>query len=126
MLKALGIGLLALLLGDAIWTLRIVLYNQPSAFFDYLCLGFTFIAGFISTYCAPRWKITMGIAMALPEAILITLINCLLTLVDPTDYPGRVEASMLAVLSFFWLLPFCSAGALSAFLVLRRKTKNTK
>lgn len=71
-------------------------------------------AGYVAAAPAPRNKLAVGTAMAVPAAVALAALNELAHVLDqPTDLSGVPGLLFLATVGLFWITPFAAAGAVA-------------
>src|SRR5690242_12801643 len=104
MLRAIGLGIGILAAGQAVGIALLCTKSAVGATVSaWVIWAATFAAAFVTARAAPRWKIALGLFMAVPASVLGVMLNVGSEWVGfGTDFPG-VQGNLLVLkLSLWW------------------------
>ena len=120
MLKAWALGIGLLLAADAIWFICLQA-KVFSAVFLLLVQISPLIAALVSATLAPRKKVLLGTSMALPAAVLATVLNFAYQLLgNVVDFSGFRGGLILFTISLIYGIAICAVGGFGGYLLSRK------
>ena len=127
MLRAWTFGVGLLLVTDVVW----LIFLQSEVFSGPLLLLMQvspFIAAFVSSYFAPHKKVLLGMSMAIPTTILVTVLNYIYQLFGKAvDFPGLRGGLILLTITLAYSVVLCALGGGAGYFLTRmfgRKEKH--
>jgi hypothetical protein len=79
------------------------------------------LAGFASSWLAPRRRVVVGVSMAVPPALVFGVAQTACELTDGRcDHVGLAGTAFLTAFTFAWGLALCGVGAAAAAVVRSR------
>lgn|GEM_PF-1525520 len=123
--KAWALGMAIVLVAHGAWILSL-LAGWVSGTSLLLLWGSPALAAFVSSCLAPRWKMLMGAAIAVPAAALVGVLNFTdEVLGSAVDFPGIRGALTLLMMFMAWNLLLCTATAAAGYLLTRKPVSET-
>ena len=118
------IGTAILLVAYVAWGVAIHAGVVPP-WFDRIFLFTPAVAGFVSSWVAPRHQLAPSVILAIPAAIFAALVNLALQMVgdDVGFYSGLLGAVRVAMFTLLSAGLFCAVGGLLAVVVKRSTGK---
>jgi hypothetical protein len=132
MFRALNIGVLVLLIADAMWFAFLISVGEmtrPSGatrvFYAASFLvqwGAPLVAAFLAAHLAPERRMVAGMSMVLPATLLTVAMNSLYqSLGHHVDFPGLQGAVIATILSLIWNTILCVLGTVAGYLLARQR-----
>ena len=110
LLIAYGTWLLALQVQAFSRELVVVLWASPCA------------AGFLTAYLSPRMKVLLGASLAIPTAIMATLLNLLYeSLGNVVDFGGARGSATLLLITLVYSTVLCVVGGVAGLLLTKSR-----
>jgi hypothetical protein len=122
MTRAFLAALAILVVGDAVCMAALKLSQAPGAL-AMAIWGVPVVAAFATSCLAPNRKFLVGLAVALPAAVMVGISNYVFEAMgNPVDFPGFKGSALVAGMSFPLLVVLCGVGALAGHFTSRAWT----